>query len=198
MMLSMLRNSTPAPPLRPLAGGVEDDIVRSLRQIMRAVDIQSRRLSEEYGLTGPQLVTLREVRRSGRVAASTLARAVHLSGATMTGILRRLENRGLVSRSRGTTDRRTLKVELTDAGGDVVDRVPSPLQDTFRNELEKLEEWELIQILGTLKRVAFMMDATSIPAAPHLVAGAIEPEVRVPEPGALAAPDLEQENTDES
>jgi DNA-binding MarR family transcriptional regulator len=147
----------------------EDEIVRALRQIMQAVDLHSRRLLEEYGLTGPQLVTLREVQRSGRVAATSLARAIHLSAPTLTGILRRLENRGLLSRSREEKDRRVMRVELTDAGREMLDRAPSPLQETFRQGLGSLDAGERLQVLVTLKRVAAMMQADAIPAVPPLL-----------------------------
>jgi DNA-binding MarR family transcriptional regulator len=147
----------------------EDEIVRALRQIMQAVDLHSRRLMEDYGLTGPQLVTLREVQRSGRVAATSLARAIHLSGPTLTGILRRLENRGLLSRSREEKDRRVMRVELTDTGREILDRAPSPLQETFRQGLGFLDAGERLQVLVTLKRVAAMMQTDAIRAVPPLV-----------------------------
>ena len=37
---------------------MENQIVAAIRRIMRAVDLHSRRLAEEHGLTGPQLATL--------------------------------------------------------------------------------------------------------------------------------------------
>lgn len=154
-----------------------EEILRSLRQIMRAVDLHSRRLSSEYGLTGPQLVTLQELRRRGSTSASVLARAIHLSGPTMTGILKRLENRELITRERSLRDRRNVEVRLTEAGRNVLERAPSPLQERFLRELDGLEEFERLQILATLKRVAAMMDAECLPVAPHLVAGAIEAPV---------------------
>ena len=139
---------------------------------MRAVDLHSRRLVEECGLTGPQLATLQEAAKTGPLPASGLARAVHLSGATMTGILTRLEKRGLVARTRGEADRRTVIVSVTKAGHEVLERTPSLLQDRFRLELSGLEEWEQMLMLANLQRIASMMDAEDLDAAPHLVADA--------------------------
>ena len=151
---------------------LEDLIVAAIRRLMRAVDLHSRRLVDEYGLTGPQLATLQEAAKAGPVAASALARAVHLSSATMTGILNRLEKRGFVERARGEMDRRTVMVSITDIGREVLARAPSLLQDRFRQELSGLETWEQMMMLANLQRIASMMDAEALDAAPHLVADA--------------------------
>lgn len=158
--------------------GLEDQIVAAVRRIMRAVDLHSRRLSEEFGLTGPQLATMRECQRLGLVTPSALAKAVHLSNATMSGILTRLEKRGLVERARSRDDRRSFHVRLTPAGRAILERSPSLLQDRFRRELEKIEEWEQHMALAMLQRIASMMDADDLEAAPHLVTdeSALEPD----------------------
>ena len=150
---------------------LEDRIVASLRRIMRAVDLHSRHLREECGLTGPQLATLQELQRQGASSAVELARAVHLSTPTMAGILARLERDGLVSRHRSTVDRRSLSVEATPEAGRVLAGSPSLLQDTFREQLGALAEWERHQLLSSLQRIAGMMDAEALDAAPHLATG---------------------------
>ncbi|MFQ5982575.1 MAG: hypothetical protein ACE5KS_04285, partial [Woeseiaceae bacterium] len=60
---------------------------------------------------------------------------------------------------------------LTDEGKEVLESAPSLLQDHFRIELEKLADWERSLVLSTLQRIAAMMDAQQIDAAPVLTAG---------------------------
>ncbi len=151
----------------------EQEIVVSLRKIMRAVDLHSRRLVEAFGMTGPQLLTLREAQRLGPTSASAIARAVHLSQGTVTGILTRLEGRGLITRKRSATDRRSVVVSITPDGNRLLDTAPSLLQDRFRQELERLEEWERLLILSTLQRVASLMGAEDLDAAPHLISDTV-------------------------
>jgi DNA-binding MarR family transcriptional regulator len=170
---------------------IEERTVAALRQIMRAVDLHSRHLMDECGLTGPQLAALREASRLGPVSSGALARAVHLSQPTVTGILNRLEKRGLILRSRGESDRRTVTVALTDLGREVLSRAPSLLQDRLRAELSRLEEWEQSMTLATLQRVAAMMGAEDLEAAPHLVS--TSPELN--EASAPAAKDADLEST---
>jgi len=151
---------------------VEDQVIVALRRITRAIDLHSRGLMQQFGLTAPQLASLQAIERLQPITGGALAKSIHLSQATLTGILTRLEGRGLVSRERSDSDRRTVVVELTDEGRAVLGSAPSLLQDSFRRELLKLHEWEQTQMLATLQRIASMMDAEEIDAAPVLAAGA--------------------------
>ncbi len=153
---------------------IENQIVAGIRRIIRAIDLQSRRLAEEFGLTGPQLVTLQAAAELGTVSAGVLAKAVHLSRPTLTGILDRLERRGLVTRSRDERDRRSWLVTVTPAGQRTLDDTPSLLQDRFRLELARLEQWERTTMLATLQRIASMMEAEDLEAAPVLVTGSAD------------------------
>jgi len=161
---------------------IEEEIVAALRRIVRAIDLQSRRMMDACGLTGPQLVVLREVARLSGVTISALARSVSLSQPTVSGIVERLERRGLVRRQRSHEDRRSVFVNVTPAGGRILRDAPSLLQDRFQRELARLEPWERTQMLSTLQRLAGMMNAEGIDAAPILETGAIDPPRGASEP----------------
>lgn len=152
---------------------IEDQVIVALRRINRAIDLHSKGLVNEIGLTAPQLATLLAVRRLHPITVGALAKSVHLSQATMTGILNRLEKRELVERTRSGNDRRSVVVELTRKGDQLVEAAPSLLQDRFRRELLTLREWEQTQMLSTLQRIASMMDAEDIDASPVLAVGEV-------------------------
>lgn len=152
---------------------LEEQVIAALRRITRAIDLHSRLLLQKNGLTIPQLAALQAIRRLQPNTVGALARDIYLGSATVTGILGRLENRGLVTRTRGDLDRRSVVVQLTDDGAKLVAEAPSLLQDRFHRELAKLQEWEQTMILATLQRIASMMDAEDIEAAPVLVPGAV-------------------------
>lgn len=159
---------------------LEEQVIAALRRITRAIDLHSRLLLQKYGLTSPQLAALQTVQRMQPVTVGVVAKEIHLSQATVTGILGRLEARGLVVRTRGSQDRRSVYVELTEAGDKLVKEAPSLLQERFHRELSRLQEWEQTMILATLQRIAAMMDAERIEAVPVLVpgvAGAVEEDV---------------------
>lgn len=154
-----------------MSSPIEDDILRSLRRITRAIDLHSKQLLAECGLTGPQLVCLRTIGRQTHVSVGQLANAVSLSQATITGIVDRLVDRGLVRRRRGTTDRRSVSVSITDAGRELVASAPSPLQERFSSRLRALPEEERRSLSAALERVVQMMDGSELDAAPLLDVG---------------------------
>lgn len=151
-----------------------DDVLVALRRIIRATDLHSKRLSKTTGLTGPQLLILQSIRRSGPIAIGAVARNVNLSQATVTTILDRLEKRGLVRRVRSEQDKRRVNVSLTADGRRVIDGSPTPLQANFVERFKALEDWERGLIIAALQRVAQMMDAEDIDASPYLDIGAID------------------------
>ncbi|MBN1341229.1 MAG: winged helix-turn-helix transcriptional regulator [Phycisphaerae bacterium] len=152
---------------------ISDQVLMSLRRIIRAIDLHSRSLVSQYGLTGPQLTILKELGGHCSRSVGDLARAVHLSQATVTGIVDRLERRGLVERSRSDSDRRRVVVTLTVTAQAILDQTPSLLQDNFVRAFGKLENWEQTQILSSLQRVVAMMEAKHLEAMPILATGPI-------------------------
>lgn len=140
---------------------VFEKVLVGLRQIIRAIDLHSKRLKQKYGLTGPQLVVLRALGRSRRTVGE-LASAVSLSHATVTGVLDRLEQRGLVRRTRSAMDKRCVNVEIEPAGLEILAQQPSMLQEQFIRRFMELEEWEQLLILSSLQRVAAMMEVEKL------------------------------------
>jgi DNA-binding MarR family transcriptional regulator len=174
---------------------LEEEIVSAIRRIVRAVDLRSRALIRGHRISGPQLVTLREVARMGPVSVSALGRAISLSQPTVTGILVRLERGKLVRRERSERDRRTVLSTITPQGQKVLAEAPSLLQDRFVRELSRLDEWEQTQMLSTLQRIASLMDAEELDAAPVLTTEpltALQPAetLESPDPAAASSEDI--------
>ncbi len=150
---------------------LEDQVLVALRRIIRATDLYSRALGKETGLTIPQLVVIRAIRDMKTPTVSAIARAVSLSQATVTTILNRLEKKELLYRERSQQDRRAVIVQLTAAGRALLKHAPEPLQYSFTNRFKQLPSWEQHGIVASLERVASMMDAQELDAAPMLAMG---------------------------
>ena len=148
-------------------------VLQALRQIIHAVDRHSRHLVGKHRITGPQLITILTIEKNEPVTASTLAARIYLSPSTMIGILDRLEAKDLIRRARDSKDRRLVYVTLTDAGRALASHAPSPLQDTLAKALGQLPEIERIMIAESLERIAGLMQADHIDAAPVLDIGRI-------------------------
>ena len=138
---------------------LHEQVLVELRRIVRALDLQSKRL-EKIGLTGSQLQVIRVLSRHDALTANQLSREVSLSQGTVTTVLDRLETKGLICRQRSSEDRRRLVLTLTEAGREVLSRAPSLLRADFVAGFQQLEAWEQTLILSCLQRLAAMMDAT--------------------------------------
>jgi DNA-binding MarR family transcriptional regulator len=150
---------------------VSEQVLTALRQIIRAIDRQSKNLEKKYGLTIPQLVVLKETEKGRELTVGEIAKKVSLSQATVTTILDRLESRGLVERHRSSEDKRRVMVRTTPHGNDILKDSPSILQEHFLRQFGKLAEWEQSLILSSLQRIVSMMNAEDIEAVPHLMSG---------------------------
>lgn len=154
--------------------GISDEVLISLRRLIRAIDLHSRYLSKHFGLTGPQLIILRELARAGEMSAGEIAASVSLSQATVTGIIDRLGRRGLVTKTRSDIDRRRVVIQPTDACRRLLDQAPPPIQESFLKQFDTLKDWEQSMILSSLQRLVRMFDARDISAEPVLTVGPLD------------------------
>lgn len=152
----------------------EERLLVSIRRIIRATDLYSKRLSKTVGLTAPQLMLLQTIHGLGAVSISRLSADMSLSQATVTTILDRLEARGLVCRRRSEEDKRVVNALLTEKGEEILASAPRPLQDTFSAQFQGLEDWEKAMIVSAMERVAVMMNAEDLDASPLLHVGAVD------------------------
>jgi len=152
----------------------DQDVLRSLRRIIHAVDRHSR-LARQHGLTEPQAVCLSAVHRAGEINPGHLARSLSLSPPTVTGILDRLERRGLVRRERTARDKRQVTVCITPEGKRLLAEGPPSLQERFTRRLAGLPIPRQEDIAEALQEVVRLMEAEDIDAAPLLARGAANP-----------------------
>ncbi len=153
-----------------------EELLVSLRQVIRAIDIHSRQLNKQSGLTGPQLMVMQNIALLDAPLAKDIAKEIALSAATVTTIIDRLESRALVIRTRSETDKRKVHLSLSESGKLLLSSSPKPLQDHFIKRYQNLEEWEQSQLLSAVERIASMMDAEKLDAAPVLFVGQIQAE----------------------
>lgn len=106
-------------------------------------------LLDELGLTYTQYIAMMVLWESGEVTARDLGARLYLDSGTLTPLLRKLEDKGLVQRRRSGRDARQLLVSLTDAGGQLKERAASvPLAMGSCINLSLDEALELRRLLG--------------------------------------------------
>ncbi|GGL89979.1 MarR family winged helix-turn-helix transcriptional regulator [Nakamurella endophytica] len=105
---------------RPLA--LPEMVCFDLAATSRTLTALYRELLDDLGLTYPQYLVLVVLWREGRCTIGELRDRLRLDYGTMTPLLRRLENAGLLTRTRRTDDERSVLVELTVAGRELEPR----------------------------------------------------------------------------
>jgi len=92
------------------------DFMRLIWAVSHGLQAASKRMNRTLGITGPQRLVIRIVGRAPGVSAGMLADVLHLDPSTLTGVLRRLQGRGLLQRTTEPADRRRVRLYLTTKG----------------------------------------------------------------------------------
>lgn len=146
----------------------------ALRRILRATELYGRELAQAAGLTPVQFRVLQVVGENGSCTAKAISQRMDVSQATVTSLVDKLVNQGMVIRQRSEVDRRQTNIVITDKGRSTLAEAPDALQQRYVRKFEALEDWEQAMLVAALERVAAMLDARDIDAAPVLHSGDIK------------------------
>lgn len=153
--------------------------LRALRRVLRATEIGSRQLAAATGLTPSQWLVLREIDARDQATPGVIAQALQFSQATITAIVDRLVALDFVQRQRGQRDKRQFILSALPAGKAALIEAPDLLQMTFTDRFVSLPPWEQAMILAAMERLATLLGAQDIDAAPLLDSGLIDRSVPV-------------------
>ena len=135
-----------------------DEPVLDFLRLMWAVDHElqsvSKRMLIDLGLTGPQRLAVRFIGRRPGLAAGELATLLHLDPGTVTGILRRLEASGIITRTRDTSDSRRICLALTSRGRSVNRRRTGTIEFAVRRALASVSDQDVRAARRVLKLIA--------------------------------------------
>ena len=141
-----------------------DPVLEFLR-LMWAVDHELHRVSKRMigrlGLTAPQRLAVRFVGREPGLAPGRLAELLHLDPGTVTGIVKRLETSGLVTRVRSGGDTRRMQLTLTSKGRTLNRRRKGTVEAAVRRTLDGMPAADLRSASRVLQRLASNLAAES-------------------------------------
>lgn len=132
-------------------------LVRSMRRIAQSIDVRSREIARQSGLTLPQLIVLQSVHSLGEVTTQAISRDAAMSAPTVVGVLEKLEAKGMVERYRSTRDRRVVHSRLTDLGRAALYNSPDLLSSKFITAFSHLPSTRRVEIAQALDAMADMM-----------------------------------------
>jgi DNA-binding MarR family transcriptional regulator len=139
------------------------EFMRLLWAVDHGLEASSKQMDQQFGVTGPQRLVIRLVGRHPGIAAGQLADILHVHPSTLTGVLARLVERGILTRKVDPTDARRALFGLT-AQGRKLDEVRSgTIEAKVRKALGKLSAREV----GTARKVlAALAESLGPPAKP--------------------------------
>lgn len=148
----------PVPTIKHSSDAPRDRAIQQIVQfVFQLVRFGSRRAAQAlapYDLTLPQYHSLLHLSCCGeRCTIGELAEGVFQDAATMTGIVGRLEDRGLVRRQHGRTDRRKVFVTLQEPGQQIVEQVTRAWYQNGMTVFEDLDQEMLEQTVRILQMV---------------------------------------------
>jgi len=108
-------------------------------------------LMQNSGFTFPQLSVISILAKNGKQKVSDISEKMGLSDSTVSGILDRLEQKGILERKRNKDDRRVVKIYLSKGSQEIYQEFHRKRGKYFAHLLKKLSEQEINDIIKGLE-----------------------------------------------
>lgn len=144
------------------------DILISIRKIVRAINIESKKVQKAVGLSIPQLLCLTHIKEKAdkKVTHKDLMELLSLNSSTVTGIINRLQKKGFIKREQSKLDKRFTYIYITEEGEKILDNAPKILHNRLSDNLNKLDVSHISQIKNNMDLLISLMNIEKIDASP--------------------------------
>jgi DNA-binding MarR family transcriptional regulator len=141
-----------------------------IRKIVRSINLESKRIQKEYGVSIPQILCMDYLYRSGNFQATQKAIRdyMNLNSSTVTGIISRLEGKGHIARLPKKADKRTTYISLTSRGEKLLKSMPPLLHERLTSGLEELPDKKIEEVERSLDLIIGYLDIEKLDALPLL------------------------------
>lgn len=141
-------------------------ILDSVRRLVRLLRLYDRAAQTEVGLSGAQLFVLAELGKTPELSLTELAERTRTDQSSVSVVVARLVEAGLVSRERADDDARRLVLTLTRSGRTALSKAPPVAQERLLQIFEQLPADDRRRFAATFARILDEMGAEA--AAPML------------------------------
>ena len=144
------------------------DILIKLRRIVRSINLESKKVEKEQGVSIPQLLCLQYLaeQEDYKTNASKLKSFLNLNASTISGILQRLEKKGLVAKLPKPSDKRVTLISLTANGMELLQSAPITFQEKLSKKLKALPPEKLQTIIEGIDLLTKLMEVEEVDASP--------------------------------
>lgn len=144
------------------------DIILNIRKIVRSINLESKRIQKEFGVSIPQLLTLVYLNEQEEFKArqSEIKKYLNLNASTVTGLIYRLEAKGYVAKLPKTGDRRVTYVSITTKGKYIIENSPGLLHTELRDKLENMSPDQFEEVKKASNLLVNVLGAKDVSATP--------------------------------
>jgi DNA-binding MarR family transcriptional regulator len=133
-------------------------VLDAVRRIVQTLRASSRLAEARVGLSGAQLFVLQKLREVPSASVNDLAERTHTHQSSVSTVVARLVQRGLVQRSRSGVDRRIVELSLAPSGRQLVTRAPDVAQESLVRAVEALPDAKRRALASGLTALAQAID----------------------------------------
>lgn len=126
-------------------------VLDALRILVRELRLASASTERRHGLSSAQAFVLHILCDRGSMSLGDLAEATFTDPSSVSVVVRKLEERGLVVKGASAGDRRRLEIDLSPEGRRALEQTPLPVQDALIRRLENLGAAEVARLAGLLE-----------------------------------------------
>jgi DNA-binding MarR family transcriptional regulator len=136
------------------------DVLDSLRRIVQALRESSRRAEQQLGISGAQLFVLEKLADAPSQSLNDLAARTFTHQSSVSTVVTRLVERGLVSRQHSAGDSRKLELVLTPRGRRMAAQTTGAAQERLIASIERMPARSRRQLAALLAEIVGQMDVT--------------------------------------
>jgi DNA-binding MarR family transcriptional regulator len=137
-------------------------IIFSIRRLIQASELYSKELNKKYQISAAQLNCILTLYEYGPLPPSKIAQHMMVKSSTVTGVVDRLEKKGLAERMRNSPDRRMITIQLTHTGKKLAEHAPPPIQQKIIDGLKQTKNAKKTQIVNALNMLTDMLDVQEL------------------------------------
>ncbi|MBU1369271.1 MAG: MarR family transcriptional regulator [Bacteroidetes bacterium] len=144
------------------------EVLINLRKIVRSVNLESKRIQKEFGVSIPQLLCLHYLATKPcfQSTMTGIAAYMNLNLSSVTGIVSRLEKKHLLAKLPKSGDKRITIVSLTASGMKLIDKSPELMHQQLSNKLSALSDDQIASLKESLQLLVQSFDLSEETASP--------------------------------
>lgn len=142
------------------------EVMDCIRYIFKALRVSSSQFEKELGLSVAQIFVLKKLRDESELSINDLAQRTTTHQSSVSVVVKKLEEQGLVKRTVSREDSRRVLVSLTDQGRERLGTIPRTIQEEMIDSLQNMTPEKTTQLSALMREFCYSAKIVDTPIAP--------------------------------